>query len=248
MIVIEYILGSIYRIAFILILLIFHPLQIIAIQLFGWKGHQKVVQLLNGCITVAFRLAGTSVSFRNNYKLQLDKTTIIVANHQSLWDIVGIYWFLRKQNPLFVSKIELTKGIPSISYNLRKSGAALINRKNRKQAISEILRMGEQVNQQNRAAVIFPEGTRSKNGQLKQFAVGGLAGLLKKCPDAEIIPVVVRGTAALEANKFYRIKMGKSISWTVLEPFNASRMEVQEVLDKTYTMIKESLETDSPQR
>ncbi len=244
MIVIEYILGSIYRITFILLLLIFHPVQVIAIHLFGWKGHQKTVQILNGSITAAFRLAGTKVSFSNKYKLQTDKTSIIVANHQSLWDIVGIYWFLRKQNPLFVSKIELATGIPSISYNLRESGAALIDRKNKRQAITEIMRMGEQVNEQKRAAVIFPEGTRSKDGQLKKFSIGGLGGLLKKCPEAQIIPVVIKGTAAMEANKYYRIKLGKRTSWTVLEPFSASGMEVQEILDRTYDMIKLALEAE----
>lgn len=119
MFVIEYILGSLFRIAFILLLFIFHPLQVIALHILGPDAHQKVVHYLNGGILAAFRLAGTSVTYTNNHTFPKGRTIIIVANHQSLWDIVGIYWYMRETSPLFVSKIELAKGIPSISYNLR---------------------------------------------------------------------------------------------------------------------------------
>jgi 1-acyl-sn-glycerol-3-phosphate acyltransferase len=40
---------------------------------------------------------------------------IFVANHQSLYDILGIIWYLRKFHAKFVSKKELGKGIPSVS-------------------------------------------------------------------------------------------------------------------------------------
>ena len=40
------------------------------------------------------------------------------------WPII---WFMRRHTPIFVSKIELAHGIPGVSYNLRKSGAALID-------------------------------------------------------------------------------------------------------------------------
>ena len=144
-------------------------------------------------------------------------------------------------NPVFVSKIELAKGIPSISYNLRKSGAALIARKNRRQAITEISRLSKQINKQRRAAVIFPEGTRSRDGQVKNFALGGITVLLKKNPDAWIIPVAIQGTCKMEANKYYRIKGFNKVSWTVLKPFNASGMDAELIAGKCEQLIKGSL-------
>jgi len=240
--VIEYILGSLFRIAFILLLFVFHPLQIIALKLFGQLAHQKVVHYLNGGILMAFRLAGTSISYLNQHTLPKNRTTIIVANHQSLWDIVGIYWFLRELDPLFVSKIELAKGIPSISYNLRNSGSALINRKDRKQAIMEIMKLGEKAQHEKRGVVIFPEGTRSKDGKLKQFYLGGIVGLLKKCPDSLIIPVAINGTAAMESNKYYRIKMFRKISWRVLEPIESEGRTAEDLMEECRNSIQTVLE------
>jgi 1-acyl-sn-glycerol-3-phosphate acyltransferase len=86
---------------------------------------------------------------------------IIVANHQSMWDIPPIIWFMRKYHPKFISKIELGKGIPSISYNLKHGGSVLIDRKNPRQAAGEIIKIARYVSEHNRSVVIFPEGTRS---------------------------------------------------------------------------------------
>ena len=242
MVIIEYILGSLFRIIFILLLLIFHPIQILGYNLFGWRAHQKVVQVLNGGIISSFRIGFNSISFDNQYTLPTNEPLIIVANHQSLWDIVGIYWYLRKVNPVFVSKIELAKGIPSISYNLRKSGAALIDRKNRRQAIAEISKLSEKVKQQKRAVVIFPEGTRSRDGKVKQFAFGGIAVLLRKNPDAWIVPLAIENTGAMEANKYYRIKGFKKVSWTVLAPFKVNQESPEIVAANCEHLIRAQLE------
>lgn len=241
MFVIEYILGSLFRIAFILLLFIFHPLQVIALHILGPDAHQKVVHYLNGGILAAFRLAGTSVTYTNNHTFPKGRTIIIVANHQSLWDIVGIYWYMRETSPLFVSKIELAKGIPSISYNLRNGGSALIDRKNRKQAIAEIMKLGVKAYKEKRGVAIFPEGTRSKDGKVKQFYLGGVIGLLKKCPDSLIVPVAINGTASLESNKYYRIKMFKKISWTVLDPIEPDGRPAKSLMEECWSKIESAL-------
>ncbi len=241
MFVLEFILGSIFRIAFFILLLLFHPLQMVASNLLGTRAHQKVVHYLNGGILLAFRLAGTRCSFTCDYDLPKDKPLVFVANHQSLWDIIGIYWYLRAYFPLFVSKIELSKGIPSISYNLRKSGSALIDRNNRRQAIVEILKMATKAKEEKRSIAIFPEGTRSKDGVLKRFSVGGMTSILKKCPDCLVVPLAINGTARLEANKYYRIKAFKRISWTVLQPIDPHNHEVLDLVNYCQSSIEDAL-------
>ncbi len=54
---------------------------------------------------------------------------IVVMNHQSLLDISMASDFLEVLAPRYVSKAELARGIPGVSYNLRRGGSALINRK-----------------------------------------------------------------------------------------------------------------------
>jgi len=243
LIIIDYILGTVFQVGFILSLLVFQPIQIIAYNVFGYQAQQKMAQLLNGVILFWFKVAGTKVKLIEKYHAPTNQPIIFVANHQSLWDIVGIYWHLRKYNPVFVSKLELAKGIPSISYNLRKSKAALINRKDKKQAISEILRLSSFIETEKRAAVIFPEGTRSKNGQLKLFAFNGLAALIKKAPSAILVPMAIRGTCDIEASKRFRIHAFRSISWTILPPIDKADMDPKELANQLRNVIKEELES-----
>jgi 1-acyl-sn-glycerol-3-phosphate acyltransferase len=109
---------------------------------------------------------------------------------------------MRKYHPKFVSKIELGKGIPSVSYNLRHGGSALIDRKDSKQALAAIAQLGEYIEKHKRSAVIFPEGTRSRTGQPKKFQTTGLKVLMKKAPSALIVPISIN-------NSWKMLKYGK---------------------------------------
>ena len=92
---------------------------------------------MNFCLVKNLLLLGIRVKVNNQYNLPENTTLIFVSNHQSLFDISPVSWYFRKYNPKFVSKQELGKGIPSVSYNLRNGGAVLLERSNGKQAIVE---------------------------------------------------------------------------------------------------------------
>src|SRR5690606_10686074 len=101
---------------------------------------------------------------------------------------------LRKYHVKFISKIELTKGIPSISFNLKYGGGANIDRKDSKQAIAEIIKLGKRMHDNNWSAMIFAEGTRAKDGQMKRFHVGGIATLIKYNPNALVVPIAIENS------------------------------------------------------
>ena len=214
--ILDYILGSIYLLYFGLILVIFHGIQFMVYEVFGQKPHQKTVEWLNFFIVFGWYFTGSSVSFKINEELPKNKTIIFISNHQSMFDIPAIIWFLRKYTPLFVSKVELSKGIPSISYNLRVGKAALINRKDPKQAIAEIIKFSNYIYSNNYSAVIFPEGTRSRNGKLKPFTIGGVATLLKKCPEAVVVPIAIKNTCKFNPKGIFPLKSFTKMSWNTL--------------------------------
>jgi len=137
---------------------------------------------------------GTKYSFINPYNIPRDRPLIIIANHQSMNDIPPIIWFMRAYHPKFVSKKELGQGIPSVSYNLRHGGSALIDRKDGKQALTEISKLGSYIEKHGRSAVIFPEGTRSRTGRPKKFQTTGLKVLMKKAPSALLIPISINNS------------------------------------------------------
>ena len=128
--ILSYILSPIFGLSFFLILVVFHPLQWFSLKFLNFNKYQKVVDCMNFFLVKNLLLIGVTVKVDNPHKLPENTTLIFVSNHQSLFDISPISWFFRKHNPKFVSKKELGKGIPSVSFNLRYGGAALIDRNN----------------------------------------------------------------------------------------------------------------------
>ncbi len=243
--ILDYILSSLYLLYFGLMLLIFHAVQVVAYNLIGKEAHKKTVVWFNGCLVHGWYLTGSHVHFKNTAQLPDGRPLIFVANHQSMFDIPGLIWFLRKYYPLFVSKIELAKGIPGISYNLRVGGAALINRKDGKQAVVEIAKLGKRIHDTKGSAAIFPEGTRSSSGTMRPFAAGGLMALLKKAPDALVIPVAIQGTGAFNPKGLFPLTSFTRMSWTVLPGIEPTGRTPDEVAQAVQAAILSQLTVDN---
>ncbi|GAB3704334.1 lysophospholipid acyltransferase family protein [Spirosoma flavus] len=241
--VLDYLLSCVYLLYFGLVLVIFHVLQVIAFNVFGKQAHKKTVDWMNAAISYGWYLTGSSIHFHIPPNLPTDRPIIFVANHQSMFDISPIIWFLRRHGPIFVSKIELAKGLPGVSYNLRKSGAALIDRKDPKQAIMEIARLGKLIKDTNRSAVIFPEGTRSRDpeGRMKPFVVGGVATLLKRAPNALVVPIAIRGTGRFNPTGLFPLTSFTRMSWTTLPGIEPTGLTPDEVVKQAQESIAKEL-------
>ncbi|MDZ7898788.1 MAG: lysophospholipid acyltransferase family protein [Arcicella sp.] len=198
--------------------------------------------MMNFFLLYGVKILGTGVSFIEKTKLPTDKPIIFIANHQSLFDIIGMIWFLRQHFPIFVSKIELAKGIPSISYNLRKSGAAIIDRNDGKQATVEIAKLGKMIEQTNFSACIFPEGTRSRTGTMKPFAVGGVAILLKKSPNALVVPIAIENVNKFNPKSYFPLVSLQNLIWTLLPPIDRQDKLPEEIVEEARLAIAEVVE------
>lgn len=239
--IISYIFSSIFALVFLSLLVIFHPLQWISFNLFGTKGHSKMVAWLNFSLTKSLLLLGVSVKFINNQKLPENTTIIFVSNHQSTFEVAPLGYFFRKYNAKFVSKIELGKGIPSVSYNLKKGGAALINRKDPKQAISELIEFAKRINKNKWSAVIFPEGTRSRDGKPKSFATNGLKILTKFNKEGYIVPVTINNSWKVFKYGKFPLGLGSPITITTHAPIKIDSLPFDELIAQTEKVIKEHI-------
>ena len=236
-----YLLSPIYYLFFWFWLGVFHPAQWLAYNLGGYKAHKIVVDWMNFWLVATCYLLGNRVTFINPYQLPLNRPIIFVANHQSMYDIPPLIWFLRKYHAKFISKIELTRGIPSISYNLKKGGGANIDRKDSKQSIMEIIKLAQRMKQNNWSAVIFPEGTRAKNGVVKSFQVGGIATILKKCPEALLVPIAINNSWRMVQYGFFPLSSFERISFEVLEPIEPAGISPDELVQRAEAAIKQKL-------
>jgi 1-acyl-sn-glycerol-3-phosphate acyltransferase len=238
---IGYLLTPIFYLSFGLFLALFHPIQWICYKVFGYSAHKWSVDVLNFFLTYSQITLLNGVSFKNNQKLPTDRPIIFVANHQSMYDIPSLIWFLRKHHPKFISKIELTKGIPSISFNLKYGGGANIDRKDSKQSISEIIKLGRRMNENNWSTVIFAEGTRAKDGKMKPFQVGGIATLLKIVPTAIIVPVAIENSWKIVRNGTYPLNALLPLKWTVLTPIERGDKNAEELVLQAENAIKQQI-------
>lgn len=238
----SYLLSVIFYLAFGLVLVIFHGIQLIAHKVFGYQAHKASVDWLNFFIIRCLNLLGTRIYFDNPYPLSKDVPYIVVANHQSMYDIPPLIWYLRKIHPKFISKKELGKGIPSVSYNLRHGGSVLIDRKDGENALKAIRNFGRQISKNKHSAVIFPEGTRSRNGQLKRFSGNGLRVLIEACPDAVVIPVSIDNSWQLQKQGMFPIPIGVKVRFKVHEPIEANKYPFNYTFEYTRNAIKNEIE------
>ena len=125
--------------------------------------------------TLMARPWGRGTLFLLGVKLQIEGAenlrgpAVFVSNHQSLIDVVFMPAILPK-TVRFVAKRELLL-IPFWGWAFAAGGAVLIDRSRPRQAI-EAMRRGLRRLPQGWSLIVFPEGTRSKDGQLRQFKKG----------------------------------------------------------------------------
>lgn len=237
----SYPISVVYYLCFGFCLAVFHPIQWVFFNVFGYQAHKKSVDYLNFFLVRCTNILGTTYTFKNRELIPENVPVIFVANHQSLYDIVGIIWYLRKYHAKFVSKKELGKGIPSVSYNLRHGGSILIDRKDPKQAIPLIKGLSEYIEINKRSAVIFPEGTRSKDGKPKEFAQSGLKILCKYAPTAYVVPISINNSWKMVKFGVFPMGLGNKLEFIIHEPIAVKDYKFEEIMTITEEKIIKSL-------
>src|SRR5690606_12351934 len=111
-----------------------------------------------------------------------------------------------------------------------------------KQSISEILKLANNMKTKNWSAFIFPEGTRRKTGKMKPFSVGGIATILKKNPDALVVPIAIRGSYLMVKYGSFPLRPFTPMSWEILNSIDTTGMTVEEIVKKAEAIIKAKVE------
>lgn len=182
------------------------------------------------------KVAGADIRVHGQEQIP-DEPVVFVANHQGNFD-VPIMITATKRPKAFISKIEVQK-FPIIPRWMELMGCIFIDRSDRRQSIQAI-RSGVETIQGGQSMVVFPEGTRSKGGPMKEFKAGSLT--LATSSGAKIIPVAIQGSyRLLETNN--RIKPGH-VDVTFLPAIDPADLPNKEVAAAVETAIRQCLEGD----
>jgi len=175
--------------------------------------------------------------------LELPPVFMIVANHQSLADIPGTLMAFPDRPIRFVAKKELKWGVPYVSSIARLGRHALISRSGDfKQGYKELRRLAD-MSRRGICPLIFPEGTRSKDGYVGRFHSGAVRAVLDKAP-MPVLSVAIDGGYKINSlsQLFSDVRgMEYRVKFLKLHPAPGNKAEILEVLATVEKEIDEQL-------
>jgi 1-acyl-sn-glycerol-3-phosphate acyltransferase len=184
-------------------------------------------------------VSGIKVNVKGLSNIDPAKSYIYMCNHQSNFDIPVLLGCLPVQFR-WLAKAELFK-IPIFGRAMRGAGYVGIDRFNRESAFESIEEAAGKI-KNGVSVMIFPEGTRSRDGKIRLFKKGGFIMALNA--GALIVPIVIRGTRPIMAKSSLRINPGDA-TMEVGKPIDASgyTMETKEnLIEYVRTVIREGFE------
>lgn len=204
-----------------------------------WDKPRSAIQAISRWISRLFFSALPSWHTRRMGMEHIDKNEkyVIVLNHQSMIDIPMLYW--TPLNFRWVTKKELLKA-PIFGQYILLHGDITIDRGASRKAMEKIETQGRKWLSRGVSIAIFPEGTRSKDGQLHRFKTGAFA--LAKDNGVGILPVVLDGTDNLLKGG-WRIALHHTFTIKVLPPLSAQEVaecDTKELAEKVHGQMRQA--------
>jgi 1-acyl-sn-glycerol-3-phosphate acyltransferase len=159
------------------------------------------------------------VTVRGREKIRAGETYVMVANHLSLLDILVLFRLFRHFK--WVSKVENFK-IPFIGWNMRLNRYIPLKRGDR-ESVVQMMAACEATLAEGNPIMMFPEGTRSVTGELKEFKTGAFELALRT--RKPILPIVLSGTSNALPKRGFVLQGRHPIHVQVLDPIPPERFE-----------------------
>lgn len=221
------------------IIFFFLIVSVLYLLTFPFDRYKQVPnKVLKGLAWIMLRLnPGWSLEIKGADTQKIEAPTIVVANHQSFMDLPLIYllpWSMK-----WVAKKDLFK-IPIFGWIIFMTGQLGIDRKSRFSAkkLDELVKPVKK----GIPAMIFPEGTRSRTGELESFKNGAFN--LARRYNFQVLPVVLEGGHKAMPPGDWKLWFKQKFVISVLNPVKpADFKSIKELKLFTHSVIKKELET-----
>ncbi|MDQ1246628.1 MAG: 1-acyl-sn-glycerol-3-phosphate acyltransferase [Actinomycetota bacterium] len=181
---------------------------------------------------------GWPVSITGRDNIEAGQTYMLVANHESLVDILVLFRLFKDYK--WVSKIENFK-VPVIGWNMRMNRYIPLRRGDRESVIEMMAACRERIGEGS-SIMMFPEGTRSTTGQMRPFKTGAFE--LAREAGIPVVPIVLRGTRNALPKRGFVLQGRHAITVTVLPPVPAgevSALTAEELTTHVQALIADEL-------
>ena len=197
----------------------------------GMPGVRRIDSLLCAYGGLIPRLTGVE---------KLPKTPyLLVCNHRSFYDPLMILHFLKGENLAFVSKPS-NLAIPMIGDIAYAAGFLPIDRENDRRALKSILQAADYLKRGVCSMGIYPEGTRSRTGELLPFHAGSFK--IAQRASAPLVIAAIRGSEKMKRRLFLRPTRVELEILEVLPPEEVKAMSTHELAEHSRELMEKALE------
>ena len=197
----------------------------------GESVHRVATQWAKSILWVS----GIRVTVKGALSSDLSNSYIFMSNHASNFDIPVLFSSLPIQFR-WLAKVELFK-IPIFGAAMRGAGYISIDRSDQKSAFQSLARAAHLI-RAGTSVMIFPEGTRSWDGNLQHFKKGGF--VMAVDAGVPVVPIIITGTYDVMPKSRWRIER-RPVSLEILEPIdtaNYTRKTKEDLMDLVHkTML-----------
>ncbi len=224
----------------VLCFILFFPFQFLLFLLTVLFDRKRAVMHYNSSLWCTFALFLSplwSIDIKGKENLDRKKSFIVVMNHQSLIDILLTF---RLFYPFKMIGKKVLGLVPIVGWNLVLSGHLLVDRKNTKSQFAAIRKM-EKLIKQGESMFVYPEGTRTKNGEIGLFKKGAFRTAV--ATQTAVLPVVIDGPYQLLPKKGFVINRPRKIHIQILPPVQIrDGIKAAELAEETRTVMCDALE------
>jgi 1-acyl-sn-glycerol-3-phosphate acyltransferase len=166
--------------------------------------------------------AGIKVQTEGLEKIDLKKSYVFTANHQSHMDVLAVFSILQL-TVRYIAKKELFR-IPLFGWAMAAAGNIKVDRSNREKAIKSIEQAGESI-RKGVSVILFPEGTRSPDGKIHAFKKGAFVLAMKS--GVPVVPISISGTRKILKKHSLKLTPG-TVKIVVSDPIISSKYKIDE--------------------
>ena len=226
-----------YLIGFPLIIVVTLFTALLTIICFPWRNGKlpRTVQVFWSRSVLWLLLVPIKVTGREN--VDPNQSYVFVANHQSFLDVFAVYGWL-PNNFKWLMKKELRK-IPFVGTACAVAGHIFVDRSNPRAAMESLTYIKAQLHD-GISTVIFPEGTRTRTGEMGRFKQGAFKIAMDM--NLPVVPISLSGFFdAMPRNKFY-VKPFSRVALHIGKPIDISQFnDINEAMTEIHTQVKNGI-------
>ena len=201
----------------------------LVVLLFTWNPKHSVKMARTMWSPGILWICGVRLKVKGLEHVDPTKSYVLVCNHQSYLDIPVLFRGLII-NLYFVAKKELKK-IPFLGWYMMATGMIFIDRSNRNKSIASLKRAAKLI-KKGKSVIMFPEGTRSKDGYLADFKKGPF--MLSRQAEVDVLPVgISEPEGHFRVNAFRRFTIEVNIG----APIPSNEMPVTDLIKKAHDEV-----------